>query len=675
MIGENAGYAQKTDIACKLLEVGLKGRLGRFATIRKNEDMYNGITSVALKGRNNVPFDCFVMRGFVDTLLAEVDDDAVIDFGPKRQQDKMAADKITAAWNIEAGPDKGAWNDKIMDAKFLASFAGRGFLKFYAEGVPRFKTDLSVCDHYDMVTEVRGGGHLDTHLYKFQMNIFRTKKQLLDGVSDGYYDRHQVALLCTRYASTDFQKKNEEIINTKADRWLNIGVDADYDTFVGQQLYRLTEGVVNFDGKWYYIVFSKETKTWIRFQPLEEVFEVAKYYPGRGPWTSFSTHRHPFLFWNQAPADDIRPIGYTMKKLVNLTLDNLEKRNWDMTAYDPKVFTDPTQLLWRQDGLARATLKPGQDISKGIFKFQTPDTTSITINMVEWLNNFIGQKTGITPETQGAAQTDKVGIAVQNLQQTSKRLMLTNKTIRAAYTDLGTLFDFGMYEHLREPYAVKLIGNEGVRWEEEITRKDIDAEFTISPRSSVENNRITSEESNKKSQELDKIAGNKSLLVETNVKWLVREKLKAAGYKDDQIRVGLDPLSDGEEEVQAKAAEAIQDIIENKPHVPLYRGATTGFIQKIIGFAEDKFPLVPVAEWKTMRGSELKRYKVQLKKFDRLVSYAEQHIPIAAYNMERRFVQQVITQSSQSMAALPAGNGAQPVNPEATPAAPTQVIN
>ena len=82
--------------------------------------------------------------------------------------------------------------------------------------------------------------------------------------------------------------------------------------------------------------------------------------------------------------------------LINQALDNIQKRNWGMRAYDKNIFDNPKMLEWRPDGLIPADSKDG-NISNGIYQIQTPDTGTLTLNLVEFFDGFIGQKTGITP--------------------------------------------------------------------------------------------------------------------------------------------------------------------------------------------------------------------------------------------------------------------------------------
>lgn len=627
-----------TEAACKMLEDGARARQTPFDAIKKNEDMYFGVNTPALKGRSNIPFDSVVMGGFVDSLLSSTQQDVRVSFVPTREQDKMAADKITAVWERESAPSRADWNGKFTDTKLMAILAGVGFNKLYFESAPKFKSDLIVNDHYDMVVEAMGGADLDKHLYKFQMNIFRTRQELLDGVTAGYYDKGQVRVLITSYGNPELRKTVSDVYNNKQTRYATFGIDLAAMGYVGQNLFRLTEGVINFEGRWYYIVFSFELKKWVRFEPLTSVFSHAEEYPGRGAWTAWHTHRHPFIFWAKAPATDVRPIAYTMKKIVNLTIDNLEKRNWDMTAYDPKVFTDPAQLLYRQDGLVRATLKPGQDMTRGLFKFQTPDTTSITINMVEWLNNFLGQKTGVTPDSQGAAQTERVGILVSNLQQVSKRLTLQNKMFEKSVVDLGVMFDYGVYENLREKYAVKIIGTKGAQWEEEVTRKDTERDFSITVRPGDEEDQKNAISAQKRELAFQRVDKHPELMTKLNANEYLRTIFEDAGFDDEKIRTMLDVNNDGDAESRAHAAQAIQDCLEGKELYTMYRGATPGFIQKILDFASDNFDLIPAPALAKMSPGQQKKYQADMVKHDKLIAFAQAHIPIAQKNMERKAV-------------------------------------
>lgn len=642
-----------TRVACKMLEDGSRARQTRFADIKKNEDMYFGVITPALKGRSNIPFDSVVMGGFIDALCSNTNQSLDFKYGHTREQDKIAADKISAVQKKESAIDRGDWDTAFDDSKFLASLAGVGFLKLCVEGTPKFTSSLSSCDHYDMVMEPTGGGDLDKHLYKFQMNIFRTKGQLTANALDGFYDKAQVGKLIKEYGSEEVTKQATDLFNNKQIRYATFGIDIATMGYVGQPMYRLTEGVVNYDNKWYYIVFSYECKMWVRFQPLEEVFEYAKQFPGRGPWRMFQTHRHPFISWTKATADDIRPIGYSMKKILNYSLDNLEKKNWGQRAYDPKMFTDPTQLLWKQDGLVRATVKPNQNIANGIFEFQTPDTTNISINLIEWLNNFAGKKVGVSSDVESTPTSDRVGIVTSNLEQTTKRFTLLNKKFKKAATDIAAMFDYELHDKLREEYAVKIIGNAGAQWEEVVTRQEMDCEFSVEVKDSNEEEQKNTLAAQKRELAFQRLDKNPALAAKVNSNEYLRIIFEDAGLSEERIATLLDVNNEGDANSSAEAAQAIQDALEGKPLYKLYRDATPAFIVKIMNFCADNFDLIPTEDLKNLSLAEQKRYSKDIVKFDILMAYAQKHIPIAQKNMERKAVSVVASMATQTAPGAP----------------------
>ncbi|MES2224986.1 MAG: hypothetical protein V4478_03290 [Patescibacteria group bacterium] len=599
-----------------------------FDRIQKNEDMLAGKSAPALKGRNNVPLDTVIMNGFQDTMLAGTDEPVNVKFKNQREQDLKSSRKVSAVWEREKQPSRGNFDAFILDSKWLASTSGRGFIKHWVESLPKFRACMDAVDHFDMLAEPMGGPYLDRHLFKGQQNIFRTNGELDAMVAAGVYNANQVSLLKAAF-TPEMRKQNEDRYKFKLMRYAAMGMDVSSNDFIGEALYGMVEWVMFFEGEWRYMVFSYQAKTWVRFELLSDVFAHAKDYPGRGSWVSYATNRHPKMFWSRAILDDIRPIAYTMKKVLNLSLDNLEKRNWDMKAYDPKVFTDPTQLLYKQDGLAKATLERGKSIQAGIYQFTTPDTTGITINLNEYLDRFISTKTGVTTESQGDADAQTNGIYFGNLQQSQNRLSLKNKMFMQAVYDIGVIFDYGCWEHLNEKYAVKIMGPSGIEWEEEVRRDDLEREFSIDITGGNDEEKQNAEMLARKNQTLASIELNPALMSKVNPMWMLREKLTAGGYDDEKIRVALDTQNDGDEEIFSEAAEAIYMIVEGKKP-KLNRGATSGYVQKIVDFCYDTESLSDQV-------------------FANLMAFAELHIPIAQQNMIRRARSVIATQGGDVM--------------------------
>lgn len=627
--------------AVKQLEAGLKARAPRFAEIQKGEDQYAGVKTKALRGRNNVPFDAVIARGFVDTLMSKIDEGLQISYerAAGRQQDKKPAAKLTAAVDHLRGPDQGQWDLKDLGVKKLAIFSGRGIYKKYSARDEKkgFCDYLEAVDHWDFYTEPQGGGFLDQHLFKGQMNIFRSTEQLK---SSKAYNQRQVAKLL-RCTTADETKKNEEAFKYKMSRLAGMGIDFEANAFTGSQMHKVVEHVMYWRGKWYYMVFNYEHGIWLRFEELEKVFTVAKHYPGRGPWLSWATHFDPFVFWSLAPMDSIRPIAHAMKKTMNLSLDNLEKRNWGQRAYDPNVF-NPRDLLWKHDGLVKANIRTGQEIEKHIVTFQTPDTTAITINMFEMMNNFLGENTGITSGAKGKSDQAKVGIYMGDMQQVADRLGLVNKMYEQCHVEIGVNAQWGLYDHMPESYAVKIIGNTGIEWNEELIRKDVDRKFAIRIIGSNSEEQMNAALGQRKQNSLMMIQRDPVLRQRVNPGWYLREVLMLGGYDAETVRVASDTQNDADDDLMSEAAQAIEDIIEGR-EPKVNRGATTGFVKKIVDFAYDT--------------------DIDMKMFKKLVAYAEKHIPIAQENMQRQVVK---IQAAAAMASIgqpgnktaPAGGGA-----------------
>lgn len=626
---------QATKTAVRQLEEGIKARAERFADIAKNEAQYRGEKTKALRGRHNIPFDAVVARGFVDTLLSKVDERLQISFerAPGRQQDKKAAEKISAVCDHESGPDQGAWDLKDLGVKKLATFSGRGIYAKYAERVDgEFVDHFEVVDHWDFVTEKGGGGFLDEHKYKGRMNVLLDRSDIMTMCDAGVYDRKQAYKIFA--STTDDQKKsNSAIYQHKVSRMQDLGIDAAENGEKGSEIYRFVQWVMKFRGKWYWLVFNYDTGIWIRFEPLEDVFSVAKRKKGRGPWVSWATHFDPFDFWSIAPMDSVRPIGVSIKKTLNYALDNLEKRNWQQTAYDPNVF-NPKDLLWKDQGLVKANIRANQSVANHIYSFETPDTTMITVNLVEFMNNFLGEKTGITPGAQGQADDGKVGIYFGNIQQVADRLGLTNKMYEQAHIDIGVNFQYGLMDHMPEKYAVKVIGNAGIEWDEELKREEAGRIFSIRVRGTSTEEKQNAVLAQRKQASLMMIARDPELRQRTNQSWRLRETLKLGGYDAEDVRVALDTNSEADDDILSEAAQAIEDIINGRTPRK-NRGATTGYVRKILDYAYDT--------------------ELDDAVFKRLVAFAQMHVPVAKENADRKVSQLMAAAGAAGMGATAPG--------------------
>lgn len=553
---------------------------GRIVDWHATEDLYFGRTKKPLKGRFNVPLP--VMSGFIDTLLSKIDEPPILKYKPSSEADFRATQKVQAFWDSQSKAEDNDFDSKDIDGKKLACFYGRAIFKCFAESDPKFRFYLINTDPYDFYVDPAGGGNLEMARYLGEDNVYKSKSQLIEGAKSGFYDKETVQQLVDGLIENTL-RNDQDVQNNKANRFAALGLSNTMHNFQGEGMMRFIESGTIINGVRYYVLWNYETGLPIRCLPLKEVFKSNLWW-----WVSWATNRDNFNFWSKAPADDIRPIAEAMKILANQELDNRQKRNFGQRAYDPAIFPDGAKLEYQPDGLVAITSgsSKAQEISRGIFQFETPELNG-TLNLVTWLDNFAGQKTGITADTQGQSEESKVGIYQGNIQQVADRLGLYNKSYVKCHAAIGRRFVWGTHEHLGSKQAVRIIGENGVQWDY-LKGREIDPEMDIFVESSGSELQMNEALKQRKAEALDKIASNQALAQGVNKKWTIEQMLLTAGYTDEEVRVAQDIENNGNREILARASEAIEDICKNKTKKPkLFRGATTGFQQKIVDFAMD----------------------------------------------------------------------------------------
>lgn len=590
---------------------GLQFKQGRVPAWQASEDAYYGKVKKAPKGRFNVPIP--IIPGFVDTLLAKVDDPPGLNFSYPEEADLRRAQKVQSMYEQDSTSEDEDWESIDLDGKKMAVMTGRAINKSFGESDPKYRFNLGVVDTYDFICDPMGGGHLENHRFVGEDNIFKSKAQLEAGVKSGIYIASEV-LKITFNTPTQQNVDNDNTYQNKASRFAALGLDSRSHNFAGQALYKFIEWGTTYDGTRYYLLFDPSSGACVRCEPLKEIFKSGLWW-----FTSWATNRDKFNFWSKAPVDDIRPVAEVIRLLVCQELDNRQKKNWGMRAYDPEIFENPADLEYSPDGLVRVKAGTSKitQIDRGIYQFQTPELGG-TINLVQWMDNFLGQKSGITPDSQGSAVEDKVGIYYGNLQQVADRIGLYNKSYRKCWAAIGRRYAWALHEHLKEDTAVKIIGNNGIEWDE-LNGKEVNPDIDIrvvGGNAELQQNQVKAK---KRQDALALINADPEMRKEVGTKWRVEQLLRFGDYDDEEIRVALDTQNYGKRAELAKAAEDIQAIIRgDRPK--LYRGATTAYIQKITDFATDS----------TDEDMQL---------FKRLMAFAEAHIPIAQKNMARQAVQ------------------------------------
>lgn len=555
---------------------GLKYKEKRMTMWTEVERQYNLEREKVLQpGKYDYPLP--VLSGYVDALHAKVDDEPFIEFGQLTLADKPRAKRVTSAWNLYSDAEHADWPGEDRAGKKTAIMTGRAIFITFCESDPEFSHYFELIDSYDYVAEALSGGKISNHRCGFQDNIFRSKYEL---ETAPHYDQTQVKKLCVA-TKDNAHKKNSITYRQKVSRLISIGLDPQsYSDYGGDPLFRLTQGFTQYKGTTYWIVMDMSTGIWLRCDPIKQVFKSGKH-----PFVSWATNYDKFNFWSKAPAEDVIPVARAIRDLVNEQMYNIKKRNSGQRAYNPDVFDEPELLEWRPDGLVPATVGPGVAISQGIYEFKTEDNTAITVNLINFLDSFTAQKTGITAGAQGQSQKDtKVGVYYGDLQQVADRIGLKSKYYVECWRAAGQLFKWGLWEHFPAKLMVKVVGEEGIDWEE-LKKEDVNPDFAIVPKSGKAELEASELKKKIKSQALTEVMADPANKPFLNPVIAIQMKLRNGSWEEEEIRTLMDVSTIGDETSVVNASQAIEDILQGKK-ARIYRKAGMAFLKKLRDFLD-----------------------------------------------------------------------------------------
>lgn len=604
-----------TGIAVKQLETSIDYKKPRMAQISKYERFYNNEVPKKLRQLFNIPVPAF--SGMIDQMLSDFDEPISLIFKPQDPSDYFKSKKTTAAWEIERSSTRAGakWDEKVRWDKKNAVFSGRGIIRYDAESDPKYRSNFRVVNYKYFHCQPLGGGHLENHLFAGEENVFRTKADLIKGVENGIYEAEHVATLVDRASSTEYQAQISSALKEKFARFQALKLDPESHGYVGETSFNLCEWALTFEGDRYYLVFDPWTKTAIRCELLKEVYSSGYY-----PWTSWATHEDDEVFWSKSYADDAYPVADSIMTMANQELTNREKRNFGARAYDMEMFPDVSKLdaaQYRPDQLVPADTHGGtRQIATGIYRFDTPELSG-TINLIEWLDGYSSKQIGVGDGT-AQAKSSKPSVIFAQQQKMAKRLSFKSSPFSECYSEIGIRFIQGLKDHMPASMAVKILGQNGIEWDE-ITRMDLNTkrDFDIEV---VSGNAKSNEDKLKKDARvaaITQITNNLELTKLVNPKVIVETILKDIGnYEDEQIKNIMDTSDYGNKESTAKASEAIQILLTDK-EPPLYYGANTKFMQIILDYAVDN------------------RTSLKEEKFIKFNEYVTKHAKLAHENMMR----------------------------------------
>jgi hypothetical protein len=598
-------------------ENAIEYKQGRIDDWKKNEDLYLGKTKKSLRGRVNIPLP--IMSGFVDTLLSKIDEPPNLNFEPVKEADYKPAKKIQAMYEHDrtgvSAVDEADWHSKDIDNKKINILYGRSIFKTRGISKPEYRFDLFVTDPYDFYIDPAGGGYVEDALYLGEDGIFKSKSDLETMAKSGQYDTEAVKKIML--GVKDSVDRDDRYAN-KASRYAALDLSIDLTEHFSEGAVRLIESGTTYQGERHYCLWSYDYNTVLVSKPLKEVFKSNLWW-----WTSWASFRDKYNFWSKAPADDIRPIAEAMRVLINQELENRQKHNWGMRAYDPSMFPNPEELFYRPDGLVSVNPEEAKirSIANGLYEFKINGLNG-TIDLVNWLDDFMGKKSGVTAATQGSAEDDKVGIYYGNLQQVADRMGLLNKSYASCWRAIGRRYIWALKEHLPAKTAVRIMGSKGVEWTD-LSKEEIDPNIDIRVKDTSAELQANEIKKRQQAEALNALQANPNLANQLNPKWVIEKTLSNAGYDDDEIRVATDVERYGNRELLAEAAEAI-DLIINKKQPKLNYGANTAYQEKILDYARNN----------TDNDFDL---------FQRLVAFSDAHNQIVMDNMSRKLSREGIT--------------------------------
>lgn len=651
---QNTLAEELTSTALRQLSQSYSFKMPRITQIRKFRALYNNQVQRLNRVRYNAPIPIFA--GMIDTLAADLDDSIILKYEETDAADWKAAEKANA-WlheEMESQRPGAKWDAKFRMARQECIFTGRGFLKFTASNEDGFETNLSSVPYEDMFWEPKGRNGLENHLYRGQINHWRTKKDIED---DSTYNKAQVKKLL-EMGGSEYKPSSTWENFDYANRFLPLGLSAESSNYVGELMFNLVEWELMYRGQYWSLVFEPITATWLRCEKLTDVNSS-----GLSNWMSFASHEDAKNFASKGFADDLYPLAVMMTDMLNEDAENIRRRNSGARAYDKDMFPDVAKLDEAQmgrDRLVPVDTKGGaRKIQDGIYHFETPDISG-TIEVLNYLEQLIGRNNGISDTQQGdqaGAEGKAVGVTYAELGAASKRLSYTSRPIIEVGQELGMRGFGALKDYMKEPLSIKLLGEEGYEWTYlKRTDLNIKRDFKMSVSSKNQEDQINQMASTNKMNALNSILQPVDPNFKGNIRTVNEHRLRQGGWSEAEIALILDANTQADKRTLAETSEAIQILMTGKIP-PINYNANAFFMQKIVDFVKTH--------------QEDPKVKRNMQKFAQYVQLLQ---PIAADNEQRRAQSDIQAVQRQQMLAQ-AGQPTQPGIPPQGPSQPPQTPN
>lgn len=624
----------------------------RMRTLAKYNELYDGKVKKKARQLFNVPIPVFA--GMIDTLNAQYDTGIFLEFDMGDAADYFKVQKLNGAWRSEVmnTAQNSKWDSKLRMARKQAIMTGRGILEYNVTSNPKYESELNNILLKNFNFQPRGGLYLENHLFAGTEDIEKTRDQLIQGAKDGTYNKAQVVKLLNKAGSSDWLPSQDIGMQKKLDRFQSLGLDADNHNYIGQEVFKLAQQIIELDGQRYYVLFHPWTKEWIRFDKWIDVDKSDLM-----PWVSYATHEDEENFLSKSYGDDIYAASDSIVAMFNQELTNREKRNFGARAYDKDMFTDVRKLdesMHRPDALVPADTKGGtRRISEGVYEFKVGELGG-TVNLIDWITGSLGRNTGATDLAMGGVQevSKKASVTFAEQKSVSKRIGWGAQPYQDMIADLGQRFIWGLKNHMPSSMAVQVLGESGWDWDE-ITRLDLNTKKDVHVLiKSTDQQQSDSEMKAKRRSEALRLVDPNTI----NPQWRNEQILRTVGeFEDDEIAQAQDMKTYNDRTSLAKASESIQLILRGVK-VDLWGGATVAFMQKIVDYANDK--------------------KATLKGKDKmLITYAMAHKEIVMANIDRQMIEQTLNNQQAALANSVPGAGDPNAQPIPGPAPVNEAAN
>lgn len=553
------------------IEHARKYKKGRIAQWQANEDLVFGKKPPTVPHHANVMLP--KMQGFENTLLSKIRNFPALKYLKGEESDLKKAKRMTALLEQMAKPSNGNWKFKDLIGKKSGIRYGRAIFEAYGESKNGFKFHLNLVSPYDFLIDPGAGGlDIEKAYYLGRTGIYLSSSQIKQGVKDGTYLRTESYELLN--AGENANDNAEEQKNKENRYFALVGKPRQIPS---NDQYKFWRWFTTLEGTRYILLLNEQGKTAIKIQELKEEFESNKW-----PYADWATDPDLDEYWTPGPDDQVREIFMAQTKVINQMLDNNEDINEPMKGYDLDKVVDASLLNKRRGGLI--PFKKDTNINQAVQVFEgKPIQNGIIV--YEELDKIQQLESGVTAESKGVSDEDKVAIYEGNQANIADRLGLLNDSYAIFYHRLMELFEHAVRQHLTAKVAVQMIGANGVEVEE-ITKTDVLPEETgfdyyVSASDAEMRNDI-----GLKRAKLQYAANNKNNPI-INQKVLAEVEAEIAGWEADDIKRLMDVDEFGDAELMSECARDIQRLITDDDVKP-NEAANVAYKQKMVDYLRDK---------------------------------------------------------------------------------------